>query len=86
MIISLSFPTCNYMKGKDYLKLSYDIINSIKNDLDKGNFAGDIGNAIGLALSKHTCKNKKMTKKGTKLYNDFMSGLNHGISLHDGTH
>ena len=74
------------MKPKKYKKICNDIIESINKDLDIGNCADDIGNAIGYALGKHLCKNQKMTKKGKKHYNDFMHGLTHGISLHDGTH
>ena len=74
------------MKPEKYKKICNDIIESINKDLDMGNFTGDIGNAIGYALGKHLCKNQKMTKKGKKNYDFFMSGLRHGISLHDGTH
>ena len=41
---------------------------------------GDIGNEIGIAISKHFSEESGFNK------NSFIAGIRHGISLTDGTH
>lgn len=43
--------------------------------------ASDIGNEIGIVLGKYLKKDKFGFEK-----EDFIAGLNHGVSLSDGTH
>jgi len=53
----------------------------IKSQLDSANYAGDLsdlGNEIGIVLGEYLITNNEL--------NDFLSGLNHGISLGNGTH
>jgi hypothetical protein len=53
----------------------------IKTQLDTANYCGDlsdIGNEIGIVLGKYLTTNDELS--------DFISGVNHGISLSNGTH
>lgn len=60
-----------------------NVIKEIPEQLEKINYVGDftdIGNEIGIVIGKYICNQEGFTKQ------DFVSGLEHGISLSDGTH
>jgi hypothetical protein len=46
----------------------------------------DVGNAVGMAVASHTCKDGKDMNLFSFEKSDFESGFRHGWSLHDGTH
>ncbi len=65
-------------------KIKKDIILQLeKNNYNTGDFT-DIGNEIGLAIGKYTIKEN--AKDDALDLQDFICGLEHGISLIDGTH
>lgn len=47
---------------------------------------GDIGNAIGFAVSSITCSDGKDLNIWSFEKDDFEHGFNHGYSLNDGSH
>lgn len=69
-----------------YQNICNEIILAIEDVKDRGNFIGDIGNAIGFAISKHTCKNGKDLNLLDYSEKVFIDGVRHGFSLNDGTH
>jgi hypothetical protein len=46
----------------------------------------DIGNWIGIAIGMNTCKDEKDLNIRAFSQGDFISGFEHGYSIHDGTH
>ena len=46
----------------------------------------DLGNEIGMAVSKHICKNGKFLNIFGFDKESFIDGFDHGVSLKDGTH
>jgi hypothetical protein len=60
------------------------VIEDLKEQLSKITYNGgdlsDVGNEIGLVIGKHLKEESGYEKE------DFISGLNHGLSLIDGTH
>jgi len=46
----------------------------------------DLGNEIGMAVSKHICKNGKFLNIFGFDKESFIDGFEHGNSLNDGTH
>lgn len=46
----------------------------------------DLGNAIGRAVSSHTCKDGQDLNLFGFEKEDFLHGFTHGYSLNDGTH
>ena len=68
----------------DFEQIKKDIINQLKNVPYKFNSIDDIGNEIGIAIGKYT-----MLKDADEIQTSkelFICGLEHGISLIDGTH
>lgn len=62
-------------------KVKIDIVNQLLAIKYKNGDLSDIGNEIGIILGEFINKNEL----GCDL-DDFLSGLNHGISLTNGTH
>jgi hypothetical protein len=67
-------------------KVMYSIINDLLQNSDRITDLGDIGNYIGIAISKITCKNGKDLNLWSFEKDDFILGFNHGYSLNNGTH
>ena len=68
-------------------EIKEDIINqllSTKDQDDDTRNMGDVGNEIGIAIAKYTMLENAEDLACTN--DDFISGLEHGISLIDGTH
>jgi hypothetical protein len=68
----------------DFEQIKIDIINQLNNMTYKVGDIDDIGNEIGIAIGKYTML-KNAEEIGTSK-NLFICGLEHGISLIDGTH
>lgn len=72
------------MDSKTFDNIKNDIIKELTNMEYTSNCISDIGNEVGVAIGKYT-----MLENAEELYcskDDFISGLEHGISLIDGTH
>ena len=68
----------------DFEQIKIDIINQLNNMTYKIGDIDDIGNEIGIAIGKYTMlKDAEEIGTSKKL---FICGLEHGISLIDGTH
>ena len=68
------------------IKVMYSIINDLLQNPDRITDLSDIGNYIGIAISKITCKDGKDLNLWSFEKDDFINGFNHGYSLNDGTH
>jgi len=69
------------MEIKEFKKISLEISERLSAlPYDNGDVS-DIGNEIGIILGKYMSENSFRWEK-----EDFISGLNHGISLANGTH
>lgn len=69
------------MEIKEFKKASKEISERLLNlPYDNGDLS-DIGNEIGIILGKYISKGSFGWEK-----DDFIAGLNHGVSLTDGTH
>ena len=69
------------MEIKEFKKASKEISERLLNlPYDNGDLS-DIGNEVGIILGKYISKGSFGWEK-----DDFISGLNHGVSLTDGTH
>lgn len=68
----------------DFEQIKIDIINQLSSMTYKVGDIDDIGNEIGIAIGKYTMlKNAEEIGTSKSL---FICGLEHGISLMDGTH
>jgi len=69
------------MEIKEFKKISLEISERLSNlPYDNGDVS-DIGNEIGIILGKYLSNYSLGWEK-----DDFISGLNHGISIANGTH
>jgi len=83
----MSYVICSYinntarMEIKEFKKISLEISERLSNlPYDNGDVS-DIGNEIGIILGKYLSNYSLGWEK-----DDFISGLNHGISIANGTH
>ena len=65
---------------KEFKQIKKDIITQLNNVPYKDGDLSDIGNEIGFAIGKYTMLYDGLGKE------EFITGLEHGISLKDGTH
>lgn len=68
----------NYMKEFNFSEVLKELSNRLSRIPYNNGDISDLGNEIGFVLGKY-----KITDSDIE---DFISGLNHGISLSDGTH
>lgn len=68
------------------IKVIYSIVNDLLQNPDRMTDLSDIGNFIGIAVSKITCKNGADMNLWSFEKDDFILGFNHGYSLNNGTH
>jgi len=66
------------MEEPDFKKIVEKIIKNLSEIKYSNGDISDVGNEIGIAIGEH------LSEKGD--FNSFISGLNHGISLKNGTH
>ncbi len=65
---------------KNFIEVKNKVINELINSKQEHGDLDDIGNLIGIAIGKFISNDLGFEKK------DFIAGLEHGISLIDGTH
>jgi len=68
------------MEQDNFKLIISELISELQNTKYQGDLA-DIGNLIGLVIGKYVSK----TELGYE-FDDFVNGINHGISIANGTH
>lgn len=66
------------MEEPDFKKIVEKIIKNLSEIKYSNGDISDVGNEIGIAIGEHLSEKDDL--------NSFISGLNHGISLKNGTH